>query len=103
MQVGVAGVLVVAMRQKAFLLFSACVLLTCVFIIMLPATTRQHGLKTIVKVSFLVCRTNVKVILHQGAGTQPLSLLSPPGPSSVRLYYAMETDFPNSSSLPHPA
>jgi hypothetical protein len=53
MQVGVAGVLVVAMRQKAFLLFSACVLLTCVFIIMLPATTRQHGLKTIVKVSFL--------------------------------------------------
>jgi hypothetical protein len=55
MQVGVAGVLVVAMRQKVFLLFSACVLLTCVFIIMLPATTRQHGLKTIVKVSIYLC------------------------------------------------
>lgn len=39
----------VAMRQKAFLLFAACILLTCIFIIMLPSTTRHHSFKTIVK------------------------------------------------------
>jgi hypothetical protein len=32
-----------------------------------------------------------------------LSLLSPPGPGSVRLCNAMETELPHSPSLPHPA
>jgi hypothetical protein len=39
----------------------------------------------------------------QGVGTQPHSLLSPPGPGSVRLCNAMETKLPHSPSLPHPA
>jgi hypothetical protein len=41
--------------------------------------------------------------LDQGEGTQPPSLLSPPGPGSVRLCNAMETELPHSPSLPHPA
>jgi hypothetical protein len=36
----------------------------------------------------------------QGEGTQPLSLLSPPGPGSVRLCNAMETELPNSHPFP---
>jgi hypothetical protein len=39
----------------------------------------------------------------QGEGTQPPSLLSPPGPGSVRLCNSMETKLPHSPSLPHPA
>ncbi len=39
--------------------------------------------------------------INQGEGTQPPSLLSPPGPGSVRLCIAMERDLSNSSSLPH--
>jgi hypothetical protein len=40
---------------------------------------------------------------EQGEGTYPPSLLSPPGPGSVRLCNAMETKMPHSPSLPHPA
>jgi hypothetical protein len=39
----------------------------------------------------------------QGEGTQPPSLLSPPGPGSERLCNAMETKLPHSPSLPLPA
>ncbi len=39
----------------------------------------------------------------KGKGTQPPSLLSPPGPGSVRLCNAMEAKLPHSPSLPHPA
>jgi hypothetical protein len=39
----------------------------------------------------------------QGEGTQPPSLLSPPGAGSERLCIAMETKLPHSSSLPLPA
>ncbi len=44
----------------------------------------------------------IHMCLHQGEGTQPPSLLSPPGVGSVRLCNAMETKLPSSPSLPHP-
>ncbi len=44
-----------------------------------------------------------KVCVYKGEGTQHPSMLSPPGPGSVRLCNAMETKLPHSPSLPHPA
>ncbi len=41
----------------------------------------------------------VTAVYDQGEGTQPPSLLSPPGPGSERLCNAMETQLPHSPSL----
>ncbi len=47
------------------------------------------------------CRLNIE--LDPREGTHPPSLLSPPGPGSLRLCNAMETKLPHSPSLTHPA
>jgi len=53
--------------------------------------------------AFIEVKVGEEISTVQGEGTQPPSLLSPPGPGSVRLCNAMETQLPHSPSLSHPA